>query len=191
MPLYLLDTDIPENRRRHRTITHYLYGGTREERIRQEVVLGIGGVRALKTLGIEPGVWHLNEGHVAFLGLERLRDARKKFGLTVSEGLETVAADCVFTTHTPVPEGNETFDLAMVRRYLQRYCEAAGMEVDRYLEIGLDHGENGTPVFSMTVLALELSRFRGGSARSTVKWRAGCGRFCGRRSKPKKYRSAR
>ncbi len=162
VPLYLLDTDIPENGPAHRRITHHLYGGSREDRIRQEVLLGIGGVRALEALGIEPGAWHLNEGHVAFLALERLRRLRERLGLEVHEALEALAADTVFTTHTPVPEGNETFDPALVARYLKDSCDAAGMTVEQLLGLGLDHTAEGSPTFSMTVLALELSRFRGG-----------------------------
>ncbi len=162
VPLYLLDTDIPENKPRHRSITHYLYGGTREDRIRQEVLLGIGGVRALEALGISPSVWHLNEGHVAFLALERLERVRRESDLTPPEGLEAIAADTVFTTHTPVPEGNEVFDPALVRAYLADYAERAGLAIDDFLDLGLDHSSDGTPVFSMTVLALRLSRLRNG-----------------------------
>ncbi|HVR74078.1 MAG TPA: alpha-glucan family phosphorylase [Planctomycetota bacterium] len=160
--LLLLDSDIPENRKADRTITHRLYGGTREDRIRQEVVAGIGGVRALRAAGINPGVWHLNEGHVAFLTLERLREVRGSLRLSVAEALEVIAAGTVFTTHTPVPEGNETFDLALAERYLAPYTAAAGMPIDEYLSLGLDHGPDGKPCLSMTVLAIRLSRHRNG-----------------------------
>lgn len=162
VPLLLLDSDIPENRKEDRLITYRLYGGSREDRIRQEVVAGIGGVRALRAAGHNPGVWHLNEGHVAFLTLERLREVREELGLNAAEALEVVAGDTVFTTHTPVPEGNEAFDLALARRYLERHAEAAGIPVDEYLELGLDQGRDGRPFLSMTVLALRLSRFRNG-----------------------------
>jgi starch phosphorylase len=161
----LLDTDVAGNARADRRITDRLYGGTREDRIRQEVVAGVGGVRALRALGLSPGVWHLNEGHVAFLTLERLREARERPGLSVAEALETIAADTVFTTHTPVPEGNEVFDLALAERYLAPHAARAGIPVEEYLALGLDHGAGGRPFLSMTVLALRLSRFRNGVSR--------------------------
>jgi starch phosphorylase len=160
--LLLLDADIPENRREDRLITYRLYGGSREDRIRQEVAAGIGGVRALRALGLSPGVWHLNEGHVAFLTLERLRELRSATKLSFEEAVEVVAADTVFTTHTPVPEGNEAFDLALARKYLARHAEAAGIQLEDYLALGLDRGAGGKPFLSMTVLALRLSRFRNG-----------------------------
>ncbi len=160
--ILMLDSDIRENRPEDRKITYRLYGGSREDRMRQEIVAGIGGVRALRAAGRSPGVWHLNEGHVAFLTLERLREVRKEHKLSVAEGLELIAADTVFTTHTPVPEGNEVFDLPLARRYLARHAEAAGIPVDEYLALGLDHGKDGRPFLSMTVLALRLSRFRNG-----------------------------
>ncbi len=159
--LYLLDTDVSGNRPAQRRINNYLYGGSREDRIRQELVVGIGGVRLLAALGIEPSVWHMNEGHVAFLALERLRRIRQGTRLDVVEALEALAADTVFTTHTPVPEGNETFDMSLVRGYVESHAEAAGLPVDEFLDMGLDDtGER--PIFSMTVLALRLSRFRNG-----------------------------
>jgi starch phosphorylase len=160
--ILLLDTDLPGNGREDRRINDRLYGGTREDRIRQEVVAGIGGVRALGALGISPGVWHLNEGHVAFLTLERLRQERERLGLSVAEALEVVASDTVFTTHTPVPEGNEVFDLVLAERYLAPHAAAAGIPLEEYLALGLDHGPDGRPFLSMTVLALRLSRFRNG-----------------------------
>ena len=163
--LYLLDADVPGNRPEDRKITHRLYGGTREDRIRQEVIAGIGGVRTLRALGIRPGAWHLNEGHVTFLTLERLRELREGSGLGVPEALEAIAASTVFTTHTPVPEGNEVFDLALARRYLEPHARAAGIDIDDYLALGFDHGPDGRPVLSLTVLALRLSRHRNGVSR--------------------------
>ena len=159
--LYLLDTDVPENNRRDRAISHRLYDGDREMRMTQEVVLGIGGARLIAALGVRPGVWHLNEGHVVFLALERLRAVRDSSDLSVQEALEAIAADTVFTTHTPVPAGNETFDLPLAQRYLEHHCEAAGMPVADFLRLGLDH-DGGRPILSLTVLALRLSRFRNG-----------------------------
>ena len=160
VPVYLLDAEVPANRPRHRRITRRLYGGTREDRIRQELVLGVGGVRLLRALGIRPAVWHLNEGHVVFLTIERLRELRRVEGLSAREAQEVVAADTVFTTHTPVPEGNEVFDLALADRYLRRHAEAAGVPLEEYLELGLDRDSAGRRVLSLTVLAMRLSRFR-------------------------------
>jgi starch phosphorylase len=163
--ILLLDSDVRENRPRDRAISHKLYCGTRADRIEQEIIAGIGGARALAALGIRPAVWHLNEGHVAFLTLERLRATREQLGLSVPEALEAIAADTVFTTHTPVPEGNEVFDLALARRYLETFARAAGIPVDDYLALGLDRGTDGRPFLSMTVLALRLSRQRNGVSR--------------------------
>jgi starch phosphorylase len=160
--LLLLDTNVQGNSAADRRINDRLYGGTREDRIRQEVVAGIGGVRALRALGIHPGVWHLNEGHVSFITLERIREARSQGKLSFAEAVELVAADTVFTTHTPVPEGNEVFDLALARRYLSPHAKAAKIAVDDYLSLGLDSGPDGRPFLSMTVLAIRLSRFRNG-----------------------------
>lgn len=165
--IILLDSDFEANAARERALTRYLYGGTREDRIQQEILAGIGGVRALRAMGLSPGVWHLNEGHVTFSTLERLRELRED---DVSRGrpfdpaaaLEKIAASTVFTTHTPVPEGNEVFDLALARRYLEAPCDEAGVGVDDYLRLGLDLSPDGTPILSMTVLAIRLSRHRNG-----------------------------
>ena len=164
--LVLLDSDTSENLPRDRALTHRLYIGDRQNRIIQEVIAGIGGVRAIRALGIEPAVWHLNEGHVAFLSLERIRElnaGRSASGrLSLAEAAEAVAADCVFTTHTPVPEGNEVFHLDLARRHLEPHCRAAGIPVDEYLALGLDRAGDGRPVLSMTVLAMRFSRRRNG-----------------------------
>ena len=160
--LYLLDAELPENSKQDRELCQRLYSSPREERIRQEVLLGIGGVRLLEALGIVPSVWHLNEGHVAFLALERIRRARSKTKLSVKEAIEYVASDTLFTTHTPVPEGNEVFDLALAREHLEPHAAAAGVPVDDILSLGLDRTSDGREVLSMTVLALRFSRFRNG-----------------------------
>ncbi len=163
--LILLDADIPENSRRDRTLTRRLYTGNREERIIQEVLCGIGGVRALRALNIEPALWHLNEGHVAFLTLERIRELTGGGKMGLAEAVEVISADTLFTTHTPVPEGNEIFSLNLARRHLDPHCRAAGIPVEEYLKLGLDGAGSGRPVFSMTVLAVRLSRFRNGVSR--------------------------
>jgi len=108
---FLLDTNIPENTPEDRMITARLYGGDQEMRISQEIVLGMGGIKALKAMGIRPEAWHMNEGHSVFLALERIRDYVKEEGLTFHEALEAVAANTIFTTHTPVPAGNDAFPL--------------------------------------------------------------------------------
>src|SRR5205807_7606156 len=113
IPVYLLDTNCPENAPSDRDITHRLYGGDESTRIRQEMILGIGGTRALRALGIAPAVWHLNEGHAAFLILELLREHLTQ-GLPFNAALEAVAADCVFTTHTPVAAGHDAFGLELI-----------------------------------------------------------------------------
>lgn len=107
--LTLLDTDIEENAAEDRDITHQLYGGDREMRIRQEIILGIGGARALAAMGVKPTVWHINEGHAAFLVLERVRQLMQGKQLDFNSALEAVAVDTVFTTHTPVPAGHDHF----------------------------------------------------------------------------------
>lgn len=162
VPLYLLDADVPENSPRDRSITWRLYGSDREERLQQELAIGIGGVRLLRALGIRPGVWHLNEGHVAFLALERLREERAERPGPTRKVLEAVASNIVFTTHTPVPAGNEEFDLELAARYLERPARAAGLEVEECLRLGRYPGLDGKPCLSMTVLAIHLSRFRNG-----------------------------
>ena len=112
VPLYLLDTKVPQNSEADRAITAELYGGDGDMRLRQEIILGMGGVRALRALGLTPTIYHMNEGHAAFLTLERIRQARQDLGLSLDEAIATSAGN-VFTTHTPVPAGIDLFDLAM------------------------------------------------------------------------------
>ena len=161
--ILLLDSDHDANARADRALCQFLYGGSREDRIAQEILAGIGGVKLLRALDIEPSVWHLNEGHVTFSTLERLRVLREEVpGLTNDEAIEIIASRTVFTTHTPVPEGNEVFDLGLARRYLAAPCAEADIDVDDYLGLGLDHDSRGKPLLSMTVLAMHLSRMRNG-----------------------------
>ncbi len=147
--LYLLEVDW---------LTDALYGGDREHRIRQELLLGVGGVRALAALGIEPNVFHLNEGHSAFLQLERLR-ALVVAGTSVDDALELVRRSSVFTTHTPVPAGNEVFEEELAVRYVGALAEEAGLGRERLLELG--RSVDG-PGFGMTPFALRLSSFANG-----------------------------
>src|SRR5882757_5041772 len=159
--LYLLDTDIPENNAEDRLITAELYGGDLEMRMRQEIVLGIGGVNALSALGIEPDVFHMNEGHSAFLGLERIRRlvAEKKLGFYAA--LQVAASANVFTTHTPVPAGNDSFPREMMRKYFGSFATEIGLPFDEFFSFGQTR-INATDPFSMTILALRLSRHSNG-----------------------------
>src|SRR5213595_528656 len=159
--LYLLDTDIPENNTEDRRITAELYGGDLEMRMRQEIVLGIGGVNALKALGIEPEVFHMNEGHSAFLGLERIRRLVKEKSLDFYAALQVAASANVFTTHTPFPAGNDSFPREMMRKYFGSFAAAIGLPFDEFFSFGQTR-INATDPFSMTILALRLSRHSNG-----------------------------
>ncbi|MFQ5508877.1 MAG: alpha-glucan family phosphorylase [Leptospirillia bacterium] len=164
-PLYLLDADIPENQLHDRLITHQLYGGDMEMRICQEIILGIGGVRALTALGIDPVVWHMNEGHSVFLGLERIRQLVNNADLGFYEALEAVRANTVFTTHTPVAAGHDAFPLNLKDKYFKSYWEYMGLKRHEFMELGLEVMPDGHEVFSLTVLALNLSSWCNGVSR--------------------------
>lgn len=161
-PLFLLDTNLPTNRPEDREMTSKLYSGDHDMRIRQEILLGIGGLRALIKLGLEPTVCHLNEGHSAFLGLERINLLMKNRGLSYETAFEVVRASNVFTTHTPVPAGNDHFHPDLVRTYLQRKADEMGMNIEDLLALGRQDPSNKSETFCMTVLALRLSRFTNG-----------------------------
>ena len=159
--LYLLDTETPENNAEDRLITAELYGGDLEMRMRQEIMLGIGGVKALSALGIEAEVFHMNEGHSAFLALERIRlnvVARK---LDFYSALQVVAAANVFTTHTPVPAGNDSFPREMMRKYFAQFAKELNIPFDELFSFGQTRVNPSDP-FSMTILALRLSRHANG-----------------------------
>lgn len=160
--LYLLDTNVLTNRPEDRDITARLYGGDQEMRIRQEIVLGIGGVRALSKLGIHPSVCHMNEGHSAFLAVERIHEQMRENGLTFREAREAVATGSVFTTHTPVPAGIDRFSPQLVTRYLGSYCQALGINLDTLLELGRMNVADKAEPFCMAVLALRLSYLSNG-----------------------------
>ncbi|HHO69407.1 MAG TPA: glycosyltransferase family 1 protein [Gammaproteobacteria bacterium] len=161
--LYLLDSDLEENQEADRAITHQLYGGDTNTRIQQEIVLGIGGVRALRALGLQPTVWHINEGHAAFQVLERCREQVQGHKLSFAEALELVAAATVFTTHTPVPAGHDIFDQSLVSSYFGEYVEQLGIGMDHFLRLGASPANQGG--FNQTVLALRGSRFHNGVSR--------------------------
>src|SRR5581483_5655190 len=140
--LYLLDTDIEENDEHGRDITHRLYGGDRQMRIEQEIILGVGGVRALDALKKRPTVWHINEGHAAFLLLERMRGL-VAHGVDCATALECVAANTVFTTHTPVPAGHDHFSEEMIWNYFQNFCADLRMTREQFLDLGRVADEHG------------------------------------------------
>ncbi|CAG7649382.1 alpha-glucan family phosphorylase [Paenibacillus allorhizosphaerae] len=156
--VYLLDADLEENSPWDRELTAQLYGGNQDIRIAQEVLLGIGGVKALRALGVPTGVFHINEGHAAFLSFERLREQLDK-GLSFHAALEVIRASTVFTTHTPVPAGHDAFPLPMFEYYLHDLFTAYGQYRDVLTQLGLDAGKN---LFNMTYLALNTSAIRGG-----------------------------
>jgi len=159
--LYLLDTNIPQNHTaEHREITDQLYGGDIHKRIRQEIVLGIGGLRALKRLGIKPTVHHMNEGHSAFLAIERIRVLMSESGLSFEEALEATRVSHVFTTHTSVPAGIDLFDSSLIYDYFRAYCEQARIPFEKLLSLGRKNLQDPTERFSMAVLALKTSAFR-------------------------------
>jgi glycogen phosphorylase len=160
--LYLLDTNIPENPSPFRQITSRLYGGDLEMRIWQEILLGIGGIKALNTLGLTPRVIHMNEGHSAFAGLERIRVFMTDFGLSFEAAMELTASTSVFTTHTPVPAGNDRFPAELMQRYFDGYARSLGLAFKVLLALGREDPRNDAEWFCMTVLALRLSRFNNG-----------------------------
>lgn len=161
IPIYLMDTDVPRNAPQDRELSARLYGGDREMRISQEIVLGIGGVRAVRALGYEPAVWHMNEGHSAFLGLERVRELVQNAGMRFDEAVEAVRASTLFTTHTPVPAGNDAFDFSLVERFFWQYWGQLGIDRDRFIDFARQELPWG-PQYSMTVLALRLSGYANG-----------------------------
>jgi glycogen phosphorylase len=159
--LYLLDTDTPENSAEDRLITAELYGGDLEMRMRQEIILGIGGVKALSALGIQPDVFHMNEGHSAFLALERIRRNVIEKKLDFYSALQVVAAANVFTTHTPVPAGNDSFPREMMRKYFGAFAKELNIPFEELFSFGQTRVDPNDP-FSMTILALRLSRHANG-----------------------------
>lgn len=153
--LYLLDTNLPENHPEDKELTYQLYGGGQEHRLRQEWILGVGGVRVLRTLGIEPGAWHANEGHASFMMVERVRE-RMEAGDTLEDAVRHVRRHSIFTTHTPVPAGHDMFSPESIDRVCADYCDGTVLDRGTFFEIGshpeLDHGR-----FHMTAAAIRLS----------------------------------
>ena len=157
IPLYLLDTNLPENSASDREITSQLYGGDMDMRIRQELVLGIGGVRALEAMAIHPDVCHMNEGHSAFLALERIRKLIQTHGLSFDEARQAAMASHVFTTHTPVPAGIDRFPAELVQMYFADKHQALGLDMEGFLALGRDDVYNKEEPFSMATLAIRTS----------------------------------
>jgi starch phosphorylase len=173
--LYLLCCDVEGNMPRDQELCARLYTADQEQRIQQEIVLGIGGVRALRALGIEPSVWHANEGHCAFMMLERVRE-KMEAGTGFTEALRRVQAATIFTTHTPVAAGIDIFPIELVEKYFHSYWESTGIDRDTFLELGRQSG-SGDQSFNMTVLALKMADRRNAVSQvheSTSKrmWRA-------------------
>ena len=159
--LYLLDTNIPENLNpEDREITAQLYGGDTVTRIRQEIVLGIGGLRALDRLNLKPTVWHMNEGHSAFLAIERMRRLMKEYKLSFQEAFEASRSNSVFTTHTPVPAGIDLFDPGLLYQYFGEYCAESGIPFENFLALGRSRPENQHEPFSMAISAIQTSAYR-------------------------------
>ena len=156
--LYLLDADIEDNLEEDRQVTYYLYGGDWENRLKQEILLGIGGIRALRRLGIRQDVYHCNEGHAAFIGIERIRDLVNHRKLSFSEALEVVRSSSLFTTHTPVPAGHDAFPESMIRQYMSHYPDVLGITWEQYINLGKTNPNDPNEKFSMSVLACNLSQ---------------------------------
>lgn len=162
--VYLLDTTVDPNTEEDKNIIHSLYGGTRDTRIRQEIILGIGGLRALRAVGITPTVFHMNEGHSAFLGLERLYELMNE-GFNFKTALEYVRATTIFTTHTPVPAGNEEFDFGLMEKYFANFWPELEISHEKFFDLGRNLNIHQHHNFSLTILALNLSGQANGVSR--------------------------
>jgi starch phosphorylase len=162
IPLYLLDTNIPQNTADDRTITARLYGGDHDMRVRQEIVLGIGGVRVLRALGKTPTVCHMNEGHSAFCGLERIRQLMETNRIDFATAREVVSAGAAFTTHTPVPAGNDVFAIPLIEHYFQDMIAQLKIDRQEFLGLGRQNPKDTNEPFCMTVLAIRLANVTNG-----------------------------
>ena len=163
VPLILLDTDVPENHPADRPITNQLYVSGREMRLLQEIVLGVGGVKALRAIGVEPTVWHLNEGHSVFLQLERLGELVRDEGLDPETARQRLRSDAIFTTHTPVEAGNERFEPWLIEKYFRTWCNETGLPLPQLLDLGRAH--EGDQLFNLTALAIRTTRWTNGVSR--------------------------
>mgnify|MGYP006281153653 FL=1 len=165
VPLYLLDTDYEANQEHDRTITHNLYGGDNENRLKQEILLGIGGIRAMRIIGLDTDLYHCNEGHASFIGLERLREYIQHDNMTFPEAMEIVRASSLFTTHTPVPAGHDSFEEDLLRTYIAHYPERLKITWNHFMNLGRYHPNHKDEKFSMSVLAVKLSQEVNGVSR--------------------------
>ncbi|MDR0464505.1 MAG: alpha-glucan family phosphorylase [Treponema sp.] len=163
--LYLLDTNIDENSQDIRNVTAALYGGDKETRMQQEILLGIGGIRALRALGINPAATHMNEGHSAFLGLERVREIMGEKSFSFEEAREAIWPTNIFTTHTPVPAGNERFDIPMMEKYFRSWPQVLGISWKDFVGLGRINVNDDRETFCMTVLALKMAAYANGVAK--------------------------
>jgi starch phosphorylase len=157
--LYLLDTNVPSNRPEHRAITAQLYGGDLDMRIKQEMLLGVGGLRALDALGLRPTVYHMNEGHSAFLALERIRSLMENQHLSMTEAAGLASSSMIFTTHTPVPAGHDYFPAAQMDYFFGAAYRRLGISRNEFLALGRQDPANENEDFCMTVLALRMAAF--------------------------------
>ncbi|MDP6546860.1 MAG: alpha-glucan family phosphorylase [Phycisphaerae bacterium] len=160
--LYLLDTNVPSNSPEDRHITAQLYGGDQETRIRQEIILGVGGVRMLRALGFSPKVYHMNEGHSAFLSLERIRFLMSDWDIDFHTAAEIVVSSNVFTTHTPVPAGNDAFEPWLIEKYMGGFAEQLGISTDDFLGLGRQETGNNDEPMCLTILAMRMAKYRNG-----------------------------
>ena len=158
IPLYLLDTDLEENQTQDREVTHKLYGGDLENRLKQELLLGVGGIRLLNELEIQPTIFHANEGHAAFNSIERLNNLVNNHKLNFDDAVEVVRSTTLFTTHTPVPAGHDSFDEDLLRRYIPHYSHRLHISWERFINLGRWVENQGGQKFSMSVLAAKLSQ---------------------------------
>lgn len=158
VPLYLLDTDIPDNSWEDRALTHQLYGGNNEHRLKQEILLGIGGVRAMEAMNFHGDVYHCNEGHAAFMGLERIRNLVSSGDYQFAEALEIVRSSSLFTTHTPVPAGHDYFSENLLHAYFQDYLQGLGINWEHFMSLGKIDRYNPGELFSMSHLAIRMSQ---------------------------------
>jgi phosphorylase/glycogen(starch) synthase len=156
--LYLMDTDYEDNRMDDRSVTHHLYGGDWENRLKQEMLLGVGGIRLLRALGMNPQVYHCNEGHAAFIGLERLNEYVNNDNLSFDEALEVVRASSLFTTHTPVPAGHDAFEDGMLGQYIGKFERALKVNWRTLMSLGKINPDDTSEKFSMSILAANISQ---------------------------------
>ena len=160
--LYLMDSDIPQNRPEDREITLKLYGGDQEMRIRQEIVLGMAGTKLLKILGLNPTIYHMNEGHSAFLILQLIKDIMEEKQVNFEIARNIVSSKTVFTTHTPVPAGNDIFPITLVEKYFKDFWPKLGIEREEFLKMGMKPTDTLEPGFNMGILALKVSGKKNG-----------------------------